>query len=172
MGAICYGVFFCCDLVAANSNNEVESLVGKTLLLPSKITIQTFSKESEIELKKVCKIVTFINDNECIPCMMKLQEWNQVLEEFRSKSSTEIMFVMVVESKLTKELMIHIKNEQFSHPILFDVDKKVKFHNHIPAEYEYQTFLLSPENEILAIGNPVINTKINKLFLKLINGQN
>lgn len=169
VGAICDGVFICCDLVGSNSKNEVETLVGKTLILPSKLTVQALSKESEIELQRVHKIITFINADECIPCLMKLQQWSQVIEEFRRDFSSEFMFVMIVESKLTKEIMIHVKNEHFSHPILFDDANKIKNENKIATEYEYQTFLLSPDNKILAVGNPTINAKIKKLYVKLIN---
>ena len=44
----------------------------------------------------------------------------------------------------------------------------IKKNPHIPLKGVYHTFLLDENNNVILIGNPINNKKINRLFQKLI----
>ncbi len=43
--------------------------------------------------------------------------------------------------------------------------------NHFPSETAFQTFLLDKDNKVVAIGNPIHNSKVKDLYLKIIKGE-
>lgn len=43
--------------------------------------------------------------------------------------------------------------------------------NHFPTDMAFHTFLLDKENKVVAIGNPIHNSKVKELYLKIIQGE-
>jgi hypothetical protein len=64
-----------------------------------------------------------------------------------------------------------LRTEKFVYPVCIDEKDSLNILNKFPSEMEYQTFLLDRDNKIIAIGNPIHNSKIKNLYLKIIQGK-
>ena len=66
---------------------------------------------------------------------------------------------------------MHSRNDNFTYPVLFGFGE-INFI--MPIRFLMigcsQTFLLDKDNKIIALGNPIHNSKIKDLFLNIISG--
>ncbi|MCE8655689.1 DUF1573 domain-containing protein [Bacteroides fragilis] len=72
--------------------------------------------------------------------------------------------------KMKKDIFYALKNDNFTYPICLDLENTFYDTNKIPGDMMLQTFLLDEDNKIVAIGNPIHNSKIKDLFLNIISG--
>ena len=68
-----------------------------------------------------------------------------------------------------RDLQSLTKADDFKHPVCFDDTDALNNLNKFPSDVSFQTFLLDKENKVLAIGNPVHNKDVEKLYLKVIS---
>ncbi|NBJ09112.1 DUF1573 domain-containing protein [Alistipes sp. Z76] len=65
-----------------------------------------------------------------------------------------------------------LRNNLFNYPVAIDSAQYFKKHNKLSCNSSVHTFLVDNENKILAIGNPVINPKIQTLYRNIISENN
>lgn len=65
---------------------------------------------------------------------------------------------------------MHLEMIIFTYPVCLDLGNKFYNANKIPDDMMLQTFLLDKDNKIIALGNPIHNSKIKDLFLNIISG--
>ena len=117
-------------------------------------------------ISKNQKILTVIN-GDCSSCVQDLKKWR----EFISKIDTlkvSVFFIIHSYDNLQTFKYFDSTEINFKHPYFFDDNKKYIRNNRFPLEKKFQTFLLNNENKVSIIGNPVLNKKINELYLKNI----
>lgn len=63
-----------------------------------------------------------------------------------------------------------LKRDHFTYPVCMDVNDSMNKLNHFPPDNMFQTFLLDKDNKVIAIGNPVYNSKVKELYMNIIQG--
>ena len=70
-----------------------------------------------------------------------------------------------------KELRYILKRDRFDYPVCIDLDNEFNRLNQFPSDMTFQTFLLDKQNKVVAIGNPIHNTKVKDLYLSILTGK-
>lgn len=106
------------------------------------------------------KIFCFIDSVDCAICKMNLIGWDQFLADINSHQDLSVNFVMAVNTGNVEEITKQIEKYHFNYPISIDNHCLVKSMNHIPENPIYQTFLLDENDNIVIIGNPLLDSDI------------
>lgn len=82
--------------------------------------------------------------------------------------NTSVLFFLHLKDK--KEITYVLKRDNFTHPVCLDEKDAFNKLNKLPTDMAFQTFLLNKDNKVVAIGNPIHNPKVKKLYFKVILG--
>lgn len=147
----------------------VKSMVGHEIVIPDDLHFQILDTPFEYDFDDSdFKIITYIDSTGCTSCNMKLPSRNVSIDEFKSLEEVEVNYVLVINSKDTKEIIQLLRMGNFSHPVVIDTEGEFVKYNEMPVGSAYRTFLLDNSNRILALGDPVTNPKIKDLYKKIM----
>lgn len=156
---------------ADSSAEMVDKWVGREFLFPESCTFSVSDNLFDINVFDAdFKIITYIDSNGCQACNMKLQAWQHAIDSFKSIAGKDVEFLMIINSEETNDLSHIITQYAFTYPVVFDSSDVFNRLNNFSDNVNYQSFLLDSENKIIAIGNPVLNQSIYKLYHKIISG--
>lgn len=117
------------------------------------------------------KLVIYVDSSRCTKCFInQLPDWKELLS-LEKEEGSHMQFIFILEphrgdSDSTKN---SLEKSGFEHYVFIDQNSIFREANtHIPHGSEYHTFLLDKNNNIILVGNPLRNDRINKLFLKRI----
>ena len=114
-------------------------------------------------------IISYYDSVGCTGCRMKLPFWNEFMNKVDSaKGSNSVELVMAAATEKLKELKHLVKLNSFSGNMVYDPDDSFNRLNHFPDIAELQSFLLDRNHRVIAMGNPVVNGGIGKLYLSKI----
>lgn len=148
----------------------VEEWVGKELIIPDGLTFQIQDIPINYDFNNAdFKIVTYIDSTGCTNCKMKLHEWKKFINSVSGNPDLDVNFLMIVNSSHKKAVINLLKEFNFNLPVAIDTANRVNALNHFPNEFIYHTFLMDRDNNVIALGNPVINPKIRMLYHKFIS---
>lgn len=150
--------------------------IGKELLVPDSTCFFKYDENynfcSDFD-KADYRILNYIDSLDCLNCNLRLKEWNILIKELSEKGKTVIP-VFVFSPKNTnrmKEIFPLVKRNALTFPIVIDSLDLFNKLNNFPLDNRFHTFLLNKDNQVLYIGNPVHNPKIEELYLKVIMGE-
>jgi hypothetical protein len=161
-------IFSCCS-----SNDEqkkiVASWIDKEIIFPDDLQFQ-IQKDflQDNILNADYKIVTYVDSANCMPCQMKLNLWNEVINEFNSIPDIQVGFLMVVNSRKRSDIETSIEQYNYNNLVCINESGSFDKANNFPKDRKYHTFLLDENNRVKAIGNPATNPKIKELYESLI----
>ncbi len=114
------------------------------------------------------KMICFVDSQECSPCILKdAYLWNGYIKTFKSD---EVAFLFVVSTKKVDDVKSQIRESGFSQNFYIDTLGKFKCDNpQIPESSMYHTFLINKDNNVVLVGNPAKNSRIEKMFFEMIN---
>ncbi len=139
----------------------INQFVGNKIIIPSKYVYNIQETTFDYDMTESdYKVITFIDESDCTTCKLKLQEWDDIINNWKSSIDTSISFLMILNTSNNVSLLPYIIANNFCHPIVFDKNAN---------NSKCHTFLLDDNNIILAIGDPVLNPQIRKLFNQIIN---
>lgn len=133
----------------------------------------TFCNDSTYNIlainKATLKYVCYIDSLECSPCILKnAYKWNDYINKFENYND-KISFSYIISSSSSKEIMTQVKESGFCQTIFIDTLKRFSLQNpHIPKESMYHVFLLDKDNNIILVGNPLINKVIEDKFYSVV----
>lgn len=158
-----------CAHTSNTSQKSLNELLNKEILFPSNLSYIIIDTPIKYDIDDYdYKIITYIDSSECTSCMMKLYQWENTMNELKSANQySSIGFCMIIGSTNNAEIKDIIHADNFPYTIAFDPDHNFMDINNLPSQGLNNTFLLNFENRIIAIGNPIINPKIKKLYKKL-----
>ena len=158
-----------CNDANKDGKATVEEWVGKVVVIPEQLIFRILNDEIDVDLMTPdYKIINFIDSSGCTSCRMKLSSWNETIDDFKSIPDVDIEFLTIVNTDDVKELEQLLKHDNYLHPVAIDRYNTFGVSNRLPKKSEYHTFLLDADNKVLAIGNPVLNPKIKKLYKMII----
>ena len=145
----------------------VEEWIGKEILFPD--SMMTVSGEMIAPPTADFTIVSYYDSTGCTGCRMKLPFWNEFMNKVDSaRGGNSVELVMVAATDRVKELKHLVKLNSFSGNMVYDPDDSFNKLNHFPDIAELQTLLIDRNHRVIAMGNPVVNGGIGKLYLSKI----
>ena len=142
----------------------VEEWIGKEILFPD--SMMTVTGEMIAPPTADFTIVSYYDSTGCTGCRMKLPFWNEFMNKVDSaKGGNSVELVMVAATDNLKELKHLVKLNSFSGNMVSDQDDSFNRLNSFPEDAALQTFLLDRDRRVIAMGNPVVNGGIGKLYL-------
>ena len=145
----------------------VEGWTGREILFPD--SMMTVTGEMIAPPTTDFTIVSYYDSTGCTGCRMKLPFWNEFMNKVDSaKGGNSVELVMVAATDRVKELKHLVKLNSFSWNMVYDPDDNFNRLNGFPGIAELQTFLLERDHRVIAMGNPVVNGGIGKLYLSKI----
>ena len=102
----------------------------------------------------------FFVDKEGIALSFEPSKDNELIIE-----DTEFQKNYFYHTNKIKDVEFALIYEDFKHPVCIDKNGEILKLNDFPADITLHTFLLDNENKVLAIGNPIYNESIAKLYI-------
>ena len=154
----------------ARIQSIVEEWQGKQIVLPEVMT--DFMTGDTIDLSdRDFTILTYVDSTGCTGCKMKLALWKEYLDSLNSKTDIDLNFVFIVNTVDSLALKRLLNMYAYNNYVFLDFHDKVNSVNKFPQESSCQTFLLDRNRKVLAIGNPVLSSKIGYLYNSIILGR-
>ena len=180
MKAILYVFCFFLSIVSCHQSGQKEQVVallqewqGKRIVIPdSMYTIQGNKCFFDTTIHRY-RILNYVDSVGCLSCNLKLQEWNMLSKEFQDKKCQVIPLFVFYPGNIAKikEIRTLVKSNQTDFPIIIDTLNVINSLNKFPKDTRFHIYLLDKHNDVLAIGNPVLNPKVKELYLKIIQGK-
>lgn len=150
----------------------IENFVGTSVVIPLDFVCRIIDSTITYRGCNIAdyKIITYVDSTGCTSCRLKLQEWDDIIQDYNSIADVD--FLMIVESNNATEILQLLRNNLFNYPVAIDSAQYFKKHNKLSCNSSVHTFLVDNENKILVIGNPVINPKIQTLYRNIISENN
>lgn len=168
--AIVLILFASCSSYERDHHSVVRKWLDKEIYMPESLRYQIKDIPINYDFEDAdFKIVTYLDSTGCSSCRMKLSEWNDIINEFKSIPDISVNFVMVFNTKKPNDVVRKLKVNNFSHPIVFDDNNRFAELNLLPTDIMCHTFLLDGDNKIIGIGNPAYNPKVRKLYANIIS---
>ena len=145
----------------------VEEWIGREILFPD--SMMTVTGEMIAPPTADFTIVSYYDSTGCTGCRMKLPFWNEFMNKVDSaKGNNSVELVMVVATEKLKELKHLVKLNSFSWDMVYDPDGSFTRLNSFPGIAELQAFLLDHNHRVIAMGDPIVNGSIGRLYLSKI----
>ncbi len=163
-------------VVSCSSNQrikeDVETMYSTTIhVLQDSMLCINIDDSFNIKEQQSLKLVVYIDSSECSSCSLdRLGEWNQYLKKY--KDIKDLTFLVLLE--LQRPEIEYVKEKLtiagIHAPVLVDTLSAFRRANpQIPDNKMFHTFLLDRENRIVAVGNPIINKRIETLYNQIFN---
>lgn len=117
-------------------------------------------------------IISYMDSMGCVSCKLKLSEWMNMKKELDSMSNNSVDFRFVFHPKNKNDLVELLKRNKFSCPVYIDEQDSFNLKNRLPDDFHFHTFLLDKAHRIIAMGNPIYNPRVKKLFINAISEKN
>lgn len=172
--------FFCTVLflVACSSRErqfakEIKVLQSKMIRLPSKGLIMQRGKELQKDdvNEEVFKLIVYADSVECTACAINhINLWERFINYAKQfDDQLRFYFIFFPMQKELHGIKLMIANTKFDYPILLDsLGEFERLNPHLPQNKALHTFLLDENNNVLLVGNPLHNKKIEEMFYKVV----
>lgn len=155
-------LIFCKGPMVSENSRTVHEWMGEEIFFPDKVSGDPRDKPINDNLK----IVTRINGN-CYPCLSQLKYWTKLIDEITSKFSVSF-YIFIVANDYEIFNLINEKEMHFDYPVVYDHNDEFSKINRLPQNDIFHTMLLTRDNKIILIGNPIHNNVLKDLYIKEI----
>ena len=166
-------VFWTIAMTCSCSNRDEKAIesewIGKEITIPEQLSFEVLGERIDGGiLSSDYKIINYIDSEGCTSCRMKLPFWNETINEFNSMPDCDIEVLTIIHSSNINGIQYLLKQHNYLHPVAIDCDNTFFKTNKLPTKSQYHTFLLDADNQVVSIGNPVLNPKIKELYKHII----
>ena len=120
---------------------------------------------------KHLKLVMYYDSSSCISCALKkLPSWENTLERINTyPNKLKAYFIFAPSDAKLKLFYIALKNRTYSPPIFIDTMRCFEHRNpNIPSTPILHSFLLDEQNNVILVGNPLENKRIEEMFWRIV----
>lgn len=117
------------------------------------------------------KLVVYTDSTQCSTCTLRhMCHWDDFVKlEEKYNNRFQLVFIMETRSGTTKNLVSSFYMTTLNHPMYIDsTGVFIKKNPHIPSEQMFHVFLLDENNDVVLVGNPEFNPKIEKMLLAIL----
>ena len=141
--------------------------------------IQFVPMEAKAEGRDTCwtdwktsqfKILHYVDTAGCTSCRLRLYDWGRFMDSM-AVQYPEMTVLFVLSLKDYEEFEYIARVDHFNWPVIYDKERRLDSLNHFPANPAFQTFLLDVDNKVLAIGDPVKNRAVRKLYNRILESE-
>ncbi len=117
-------------------------------------------------------IVAYYDSVGCTGCRMKLPYWNEFMNSIDSvNEGYDIQLILIINADNDAKISELINKSGYKHTLLIDEKDIFNKVNGLAVDYNLRTFLLDSDDRILAIGNPVDNASLGKVYKDIIGNE-
>ena len=170
---LAYFLVSCQESIKERSTRLIKEWEGKVIRFPVRSVFTVIGRDTvDFDFMDAkYKVVTYVDSTGCVSCKLQLNRWKQLIAKIDSVTHGNVPFLFYFHPKDIKELRYLTRRDNFIYPVCFDEKDEFNALNQFPDEMMFQTFLLDKDNRVLALGNPVLNPQIEKLYLKELTGK-
>lgn len=163
----------CKDAAENQIYNVVKEWSGKELLFPESSVFTIYGEDTVPPIgKSDFTIVTYVDSVGCLSCRLQLEKWKSLMLYMDSVlTDRSLNFKFFLSPSSLDEARAILKRDLFDFPVCVDLKDEFNQLNHLPSEVQFRTFLLDANNRVLAVGNPVHNSKVRELYTSVILNQ-
>ena len=123
-------------------------------------------------LKQPLKIIVYINRDGCEAC--KLQALVPVyIFTLQNKNLYKLGVIIILNTPDIVATETTLKQIRFRQTIFYDLDGSFERSNpNLPKDERFHTFLLDKNNKVILVGNPSLNIRLKKLYIRTFNKLN
>lgn len=129
------------------------------------------ANETAVNSTQCLKYVIYKDSLDCTSCAInKMYLWDNFIEYAKPYSGRlKYYFIYSPSQKDRKSIELILKNGNFGYPILLDtLNEFAKLNPHLPENRVLHTFLLDEDDNVILVGNPLHNRKIEEMFYKIV----
>ena len=152
---------------------EIKNLQSEIIQLPVKgLVIQQQKIECfHVDKPNILKLVVYADSLECTVCAINhINSWKPLINYAkRFDDRLRFCFIFSPQKKDLFDTKLLIVRQMFDYPILLDTLREFeKLNPHLPKNRAFHTFLLDENNNVILVGNPLHNKKIEEMFYKIV----
>ncbi|WP_195663278.1 DUF1573 domain-containing protein [Bacteroides congonensis] len=167
-------VYSCKESVSNKITHLVNEWGNKEIIFPSQMYFTSLGKDT-INMDSIMNneflIVTYIDSIGCTSCKLQLDRWQTFITELDSLTASSVPVLFFLHPKNRKEVLTMLGCRHFDYPICIDENDSLNILNHFPQEMPFQTFLLDHNSKVIAIGNPILNSRVKDLYFDILLGE-
>ncbi len=168
-------MLFSCVLSLISCRNrikqDIEKLTSTPITLPLNIDIVVNGRDSLITnyYDSEYKLIIYADPDGCASCSVaKLYLWDPLIK-YSETFNNRLKFYYIFGTQDSKKIKATLMSNDFSYPVLIDESMEFERLNpHIPKNKSMHTFLLDNNNNVLLIGDPLINKDVEKMFKDIV----
>lgn len=166
-------LFSCVESDKDRILRQVAEWEGREIVFPARpvFTVQGRDTVACPSGSSSYRILTYVDSVGCTSCKLQLPKWKELMAEVDSATGGSVPFLFYFHPKDLKELRYLTRRDGFTYPVCFDEKDELNRLNGFPADMTFQTFLLDADNRVAAIGNPVHNPDVKRLYLRILTGR-
>lgn len=169
-----YLILIICVLSVSCASDKLSDDVEKLCSMPIVFDDSIFfmcNKSDNTSSNSLLKCIVYIDSSECAPCRINgLYEWSEYTKFSRSTNGIfEVIFVIVPKAKDYDSIVTLLKTNKYDSKIY--IDSKCDFERlnpMLPDNKKLHTFIIDSVGNILMVGSPLGNKKLEKIFYKTI----
>ena len=162
---------FGCD--NAKIEKEILQLQSKIISFPCNMNITIHGRDTLIPgyVEKGLKLVIYTDSIDCSSCIIsKMYLWNSIMKNTESyKNKLKFYYIISPQEQHIKKIRLALSGADFNYPVLLDTLREFeKLNPHLPKNRALHTFLLDENNNVILVGSPLYNKKIEEMFYKIV----
>lgn len=117
------------------------------------------------------KLVVYTDSSQCSTCTLKhMSLWSDFVKlENKYNNQFQLVFIMETRSGTASKLVPFFRQTALNHPMYIDsTGVFIKTNPHIPSERMFHVFLLDEKKNVVLVGNPEFNPKIEDMLLTIL----
>ncbi len=163
-------LFIACNQKQKEIKKILKDWYNKEIIFPSSLQAKIFTRDTINEdwNSPKYKILLHVDSTGCSACKLQLYSWLKFMER-HEKYQDKLAFIYVVHVLNSHKMAIICKQNNFNHPIIYDINGQMDKINNFPKDEQFRCFLLDTNNKVKLIGNPVSNPKLEILYDQIIS---
>lgn len=166
--SVVLGVSTSCSSGKTDYESAILEWTGREIVFPDSMRLAgggVFVKEPSD-----FTIVAYYDSVGCTGCRMKLPYWNEFMNSIDSvNEGYDIQLILIINADNDAKISELINKSGYEHILLVDEKDSFNKANGLAEDYNLRAFLLDRDDRILAIGNPVDNVPLGKVYRDIIS---
>ncbi|MCM1111008.1 MAG: DUF1573 domain-containing protein [Clostridium sp.] len=164
-----------CQQRNSSSNDKLRQLlaeyIGQRLELPADSACNLFDRGYGIDyLDADYLVVSYIDTEGCTPCHLHLPYWKDLTDRLDTISDAYATSLLIIRPDTLEKVSEFIHRANYPYPVIIDTLGLFSGMNRMPEISALHTFLIDKNSMILALGNPIENSAVERIFMQRITG--